>query len=211
MEGRRYRVYCAGPLFNEREREEMRLIADALSEAGYDTFLPQRDGLELTKCIEELKQNGFADDQATELMCQAIFALDVYQVLEGCHVVVANLNGRVPDEGTVSEAAIAWSRGKPVIGYKADSRTAFAGQDNPLVVGLFDFELCRSPQEVAAQVERKLRNIDSFDRQRDEREEEIFASLQLGQAIWGELQSNRGIEGVVEVLSQHGSAVEKAG
>ena len=211
MDSHGFRVYCAGPLFNERERAEMQLIAEALFEAGYDTFLPQRDGLELTKCIEKLKQDGFADDQASRLMCEAVFALDVYQVLEGCHLVVANLNGRVPDEGTVSEAAIAWSRGKPVVGYKTDSRTAFGGQDNPLVAGLFDFELCRSPREVAEQVARKLKSIGSFESHTDEREREIHSRVRLGEAIWDQLRGNQGIDGVVAVLAQHTSLAEKAG
>lgn len=29
------RVYCSGPLFNEKEREEMQQIADALEKAGF--------------------------------------------------------------------------------------------------------------------------------------------------------------------------------
>ncbi|OTP76147.1 Nucleoside 2-deoxyribosyltransferase [Caballeronia sordidicola] len=40
------RVYCAGPLFNARERAEMDSIASVLEQAGFSTFLPHRDGLE---------------------------------------------------------------------------------------------------------------------------------------------------------------------
>ena len=127
MQGHRGRVYCAGPLFNPKEREEMAALAGTLEEAGYETFLPQRDGLELTKCVAALVAKGLPPSSANRAMSEAIFALDVYQVLHGCDIVVANLNGRVPDEGTVSEAAIAWSRGKPVVGYKADTRSAFGG------------------------------------------------------------------------------------
>ena len=125
MDAGRLRVYCAGPLFNRKEQEEMLQISEALEEAGFDTFLPQRDGLELSKCVDELVREGMTVEEAGRLMAEAIFALDVYQVLEGCHMLVANLNGRVPDEGAVSEAAIAWARGKPVIAYKADMRSAF--------------------------------------------------------------------------------------
>jgi len=55
--------------------------------------------------------------------------------------VVINLNGRVPDEGAVVEAALAWSRGKPVVAYKADIRQLVASGDNPLVTGLARFQI----------------------------------------------------------------------
>ena len=35
------RIYCAGPLFNEPEKEEMTGIAAQLESAGHETFLPQ--------------------------------------------------------------------------------------------------------------------------------------------------------------------------
>ncbi len=196
------RVYCAGPLFNQQEREEMAHLATALEQAGFETFLPHRDGLELTECVDELARNGLTRDRANRIMSEAVFALDVFQVLQGCEIVVANLNGRVPDEGTVSEAAIAWSRGKPVVGYKTDSRTAFGGQDNPLVVGLFDFDLCNS----AAQVVDKAKAISQTgvrpENQQRAREDEITSRLQLGSAIWQALRGNRGVDGVVEILSR---------
>ena len=39
MEKRRYKIYCAGPLFNPKEREEMSQIASVLEHAGYSAFL----------------------------------------------------------------------------------------------------------------------------------------------------------------------------
>jgi nucleoside 2-deoxyribosyltransferase len=134
-------------------------------------------------------------------MSEAVFALDVFQVLQGCEVIVANLNGRVPDEGTVSEAAIAWSRGKPVVGYKTDTRTAFGGQDNPLVAGLFDFDLCVSASQVVARVNALAQSRTSPANRKNAREHEIASKLQLGSAIWQALCGNRGVEGVVEILS----------
>ena len=41
-----YKIYCAGPLFNPKEQEEMGQIASVLECKGYSVFLPQRDGLE---------------------------------------------------------------------------------------------------------------------------------------------------------------------
>lgn len=195
------RVYCAGPLFNQQEREEMTLLASALEHGGFETFLPHRDGLELTACVDKLTRGGLTKDRANGIMSEAIFALDVFQVLKGCDIIVANLNGRVPDEGTVSEAAIAWSRGKPVIGYKTDSRTAFGGQDNPLVVGLFDFDLCDSAQQIVARAKAIVRLGICPEARTHAREEEIASRLQLGSAIWQALSGDRGVESVVEILS----------
>ena len=72
-------------------------------------------------------------------MHRAIFALDAYQVVVGCGSLVCNINGRVPDEGAVAEASMAWTLGKPVVLYKQDIRTAVSGRDNPLVAGLAEF------------------------------------------------------------------------
>lgn len=196
----RKRIYCAGPLFTDKERQEMEELAQALEEAGYSTFLPQRDGLELTKCVECLIEKGHAHGKASLLMSRAIFALDVYQVLHGCDALVANLNGRVPDEGTVSEASMAWSRGKVVVGYKADSRTAFGGQDNPLVVGLFGFRLCTTIEEIPAVVQKSIQVAASARAHQVVREEEIDSHVGLGNVIASALEKGRCLDEIVEVI-----------
>ena len=134
------RVYCAGPLFNESERGEMSSIAAALRGAGFEPFVPHADGLEFAKVQPYLAGQGYDAAAAGQLLHEAIFALDVYQVVVGCGSLVMNMNGRVPDEGAVSEAAMAWILGKPIVIYKADARTKVSGRDNPLVVGLANFE-----------------------------------------------------------------------
>mgnify|MGYP003981738111 CR=1 FL=1 len=48
-----------------------------------------------------------------------------------------NINGRVPNEGTVVEAGIAWNAGKKIVIYKTDLRTLLKGSDNPLLSGLW--------------------------------------------------------------------------
>jgi nucleoside 2-deoxyribosyltransferase len=197
------RIYCAGPLFNGKERQEMEELARSLEAAGYDTFLPQRDGLELTKCVEILIGMRYSPEQAAQMMSEAIFALDVFQVLHGCHAVVANLNGRVPDEGTVSEVAMAWARGKVVVGYKSDTRSVFEGQDNPLVTGLFEFKLCRTFDAVVKAVSDGLRSAEGAGDVRATREQEITSQTKLGSEIWRTLQQSRDIARVVEVLVHH--------
>lgn len=194
------RVYCAGPLFNVKEREEMAELAAALEGAGYETFLPQRDGLELTKVVDALTKRGVEPVVASDVCAKAIFALDVYQVIVECGAIVVNLNGRVPDEGAVSEAAIAWCSGKAVVGFKADSRSVFIGQDNPLVTGLFNFEVCRSFGEVLGALERELERHQGDHAAEAPRIGEIAEYLTLGSRIWQAAHSGSGFDQVTEVL-----------
>ena len=193
------RVYCAGPLFNAKEQEEMRELAEALEAAGYATFLPQRYGLELTKVVEVLVERGMAPRLASEVTAKAIFALDVFQVVEQCDAIVVNLNGRVPDEGAVSEAAIAWCSGKVTVGYKCDSRSVFLGQDNPLVTGLFDVSLRDSCEAVVDAVRLGLASSSAGTR-KGSRNEQIARYLELGGRIWSAAGSEDRVARIAEIL-----------
>lgn len=134
------RIYCAGPLFNQAERDEMTEIADVLCEVGFTVYLPHRDGMEFRLILEELVERGWPAPLAAQFLHAAIFSLDVYQLAVECQAVAWNLNGRVPDEGAVSEAAIAWTLGKPIVAYKDDVRSLISGRVNPMLVGLVEFE-----------------------------------------------------------------------
>lgn len=133
-------IYCAGPLFNRSERAEMESIADRLIDAGYRVYLPHRDGMEFRLVLEVLVARGWERPVAAKFLHQAIFALDVYQLVVECDAVVWNQNGRTPDEGAVSEAAMAWTLGKPIVAYSDDVRTLIAGRINPLLAGLVEFD-----------------------------------------------------------------------
>lgn len=138
MEENPKKVYCAGPMFSPGEKEEQRRIAEALAAAGFATFLPQRDGLEIKEVMAQL-ENPAAMAQAMVFMPairKAVFALDLYQAVEECDCVVFNMNGRVPDGGSVSEAASAHMAGKPVVLYKETPIAFIAGEDNPMIDGL---------------------------------------------------------------------------
>jgi len=134
------RVYCAGPLFNGSERREMETIAGRLCDAGYSVYVPHRDGMEFRLVRAVLIDRGWDPVLAGRSLHQAIFALDVYQLAVECDAVVWNLNGRTPDEGAVSEAAIAWTLGKPLVAYSDDARSLIVGRINPLLAGLVGFE-----------------------------------------------------------------------
>lgn len=141
------KIYCAGPLFNPKEREEMAEIASALERADYEVFLPQRDGLEMARLSQELVDEGMPSDDANNLLLRAIFMIDTYHVSDSDGLVL-NVNGRVPDEGAMVEAGIAWTLRKPIVIYKTDSRSALLGVDNPLVLGLSSFQTVSTPNDV---------------------------------------------------------------
>lgn len=129
-------VYCSGPLFCPEETSGMSAIAKVLEEAGFITFLPQRDGIErfVTRFINTPLNVDILGSRRN--MDKAVFALDVYQIVKRCDCLVMNMNGRVPDEGAVAEAGIAFAAGKSVVLYKNDARTIFKGGDNSMITGL---------------------------------------------------------------------------
>ena len=89
---------------------------------------------------------------------QAIFWLDTYEIVSRCQGLVLNMNGRVPDEGAVVEAAMAWMAGKTIVLYKSDSRSLIQGSDNPLVLGLGSFAKVSTVPEIAYAFTQLFRN-----------------------------------------------------
>ncbi|HSD51579.1 MAG TPA: nucleoside 2-deoxyribosyltransferase [Candidatus Methylomirabilis sp.] len=144
-----YRIYCAGPLFNRPEREEMAEIARTLEGAGFSAFLPHRDSFVFEEVHREFLRGGYDATAASRMIHQAIFWLDAYEVLKGSQGLVLNMNGRVPDEGAVAEAAMAWMAGKAIVLYKSDSRSLIQGDDNSLVLGLGNFVKVSTVPEIA--------------------------------------------------------------
>lgn len=180
-------VYCAGPLFNQPERDEMTSIAEVLVGNGNSVFLPHRDGMEFRLIHEVLIERGWAPPIAGLFLHEAIFALDVYQLAVACDAMVWNMNGRVPDEGAVSEAAIAWTLGKPLIAYQDDARSKIAGRMNPLLVGLVDFKTVNRIQDIpsALQVERQKTSNRSVDL--DRLPAKLKATIDRGAQLWNTL------------------------
>jgi len=186
------KIYCAGPLFNAKEQEEMQEIASAFEAEGFETFLPQRDGLELCVLVEELVGMGIPNEEASRMLSKAIFSIDVYQVLEACDGLILNLNGRVPDEGAISEAAMAWCADKKVVAFKNDKRSIFFGEDNPLVAGLFGFEVFDTIEKAVFAMTHLFK---------EERPKEVLKdninlkqSLDQGRLIWSAISKRSEIE-----------------
>ena len=160
MDRNSFKIYCAGPLFNPMERKEMAKIADALKKAGYCVFLPQEDGLEFSKLYPAFIKCGINETKTNEILNEAIFSLDVFEVLDADGLIL-NMNGRVPDEGAMVEAGMAWSHEKVVVIYNSDDRSLIQGSCNPLVLGLSNFETVSSYEEIVHTFERKFRELGS--------------------------------------------------
>lgn len=158
MSSKIQKIYCAGPLFNPKEREDMNSIATVLEDAGYSVFLPQRDGLELAKLLPVLIEKDISKEEASIVLNNAIFSLDVFEVIDSDGVVL-NINGRVPDEGAMVEAGIAWAHEKPVVIFKNDDRSLIQGNCNPLVMGLADFEFIDKYENIPVAFKEKFSEL----------------------------------------------------
>jgi nucleoside 2-deoxyribosyltransferase len=145
---KKYQIYCAGPLFNDLEKQEMQSISQALEDNAYITFLPHRDGLEYSNIFPYLKaETNCSDEEINSIVSKAIFSLDIYKVYESDGLLL-NMNGRVPDEGAMVEAGVAWAFQKKIVIYKNDYRSIINGHDNPMIIGLSGFELVKEYEAI---------------------------------------------------------------
>lgn len=119
------KVYFAGPMFNQAEKDFNLRITKVLEDAGYKVFLPQRDG------IEAAQLEGKSEEELIEM----IFTLDEGNVKDA-DIIFMNLDGRVPDEGACVELGIGYAAGKRCYGFKTDTRSAERSLDlNPMISG----------------------------------------------------------------------------
>jgi len=131
------KIYFAGPLFCEAERNYNQSLTERLEALGFQVFLPQRDGVRSTR-------SGYQSMQPDEQR-EAIFTLDRDKILES-DIFLFVLDGRVPDEGACVELGIAYtqkylSKGdKILVGLHTDMRAAFiGGKLNPMVKVPLDY------------------------------------------------------------------------
>ncbi len=134
----------------------MNAIARVLEAAGFATFLPHRDGLEayVLRMADMPTPKPLAGIRSRIDM--AIFSLDVYELLERCAAVVCNLNGRVPDEGMIVEASLAYAAGRPLVLFKDDVRAPFSGYDNSMLTSLVKGRIINKMKEIPAAVKETL-------------------------------------------------------
>ena len=117
-----YKIYFAGPLFNEAERNFNNQLTLELEKEGFEVFLPQRDGIESI--------NIYPLSITKEEKRKRLFILDRDKILES-DIFLFILDGRAPDEGACVELGIAYhqkyafSKRKMIVGLHSDKRAAF--------------------------------------------------------------------------------------
>lgn len=155
------KIYLAGPLFSPGDRVEMEDIAKTLETAGYNTFLPQRDGFLSMELGNAVAATGYDTNEGLNIAYSLVFMLDVYQLVTLTDAVVVNLNGRSPDDGALIELGIAFALGKPIVLYKDDPRTFAMGTENPMVSGTANFNICTRLDHLVSSLDDALNKLNS--------------------------------------------------
>tara|TARA_Y100000310_G_C20509236_1_gene727982 strand:+ start:521 stop:925 length:405 start_codon:yes stop_codon:yes gene_type:complete len=99
------KIYIAGPLCNEKEREFLEEIDKVVKGLGFDTFLPHRD-CGLYKDLKDIERISKKDIE------------EVYN----CDLMIGVLNGICVGAGTAFEMGFADALNKKVIGLKTDRK-----------------------------------------------------------------------------------------
>ncbi len=143
------RIYFAAPLFNAAEQRFNARLTWQLEESGHRVFLPQRDGFEMAQVDTQ------AAPEAAAEMRRGVFQLDSSEVI-AADLVLAVLDGRVPDEGVCVEIGIAWANrnatggSRRIVGLKTDSRSWLPNDAlNPMVSEALDALFADEPDLLA--------------------------------------------------------------
>jgi nucleoside 2-deoxyribosyltransferase len=146
-------IFISGPMFSPADLWEGRKIKDSLEAAGFGTYWAPEDGIEDERLIDNLKSPlmELTDYRKVALLVQKIgWTLDIYMATSGCDAMVMDMNGRVPDEGSVVEAANAYACGMPLVLYKETSITMWGPFDNPMLAALTkDWEPVTRVEDIA--------------------------------------------------------------
>lgn len=140
------KIYLAGPLFTSAEREWNVQLARQLTRYGFEIWLPQ-------------------EQEPVERTARNVFFKDV-EGLDWTDVVVANMDGPDPDSGTAWECGYAYAKGKPVLAYRTDFRSAGDAHETPYNLMLSESAterrvfICMTVEEAASAISSSLRTIE---------------------------------------------------
>ena len=104
------KVYIAGKLTDDTERQKLEYIASICKNLGFKTFLPHKD-VGLYEKIKDVKK---------------IFEGDINEGFKDCDLVVVSLDGLHIGAGTAWELGFAYANKIPIIGIKTDEPIADA-------------------------------------------------------------------------------------
>jgi len=125
------KVYIAGKIRTESEREFLEEVEKLCDEKGFETFLPHRD-VGLADGIEDVEK---------------IFEGDIKNGFENVGLVVAVLDGLHVGAGTAWELGYAYAKGIPAIGIKRDEKVEDALEYlSAILIG--SMEIVRSMNEL---------------------------------------------------------------
>lgn len=102
------KVYIAGKIWTDTEREQLEAIGALCKKLGLETFLPHRDV-------------GFAESVKD---APRIFKGDITDGFKDCVLIIASLDGLHVGAGTAWELGYAYAHGIPAIGIKTDESPA---------------------------------------------------------------------------------------
>ena len=98
------KIYIAGKLSNNSEKDFLEEITRLCEDLGFETFLPHRD-VGLAESLDDVER---------------IFKGDIEEGFKDIDLVVADLNGLHVGAGTAWELGYAYAKGIPCIGIKTD-------------------------------------------------------------------------------------------
>jgi len=101
----KYRIYVAGPLCTQEERDFLEKIDKICKKHGFETFLPHRD-CGLWKSMKDVKRIAKGDLKG----------------FDNCKLVIASLNGFNVGAGTAWEMGYAHAKKIQVIAIKTDRK-----------------------------------------------------------------------------------------
>ncbi|MGH4124687.1 MAG: nucleoside 2-deoxyribosyltransferase [Clostridium sp.] len=120
------KIYIAAPLFNEMELKRNQEVSSIIEELGFDTYLPQREGGNVAKLIE----NATAEEAV--VIEKKVFLTDINAMNE-CDMIIFLMDGVSLDDGSCFALGYMYAKGKRTIGYKTDIRNFANGKDNLMI------------------------------------------------------------------------------
>ena len=155
------KVYIAAPLYSAKEQKDNLEIDGVLQRAGYDTFLPQRDGFAYSDLFKQVQNEGYDYEEARSIALGIIMHLDVYQVCEGCDATVLNLTVRNPGEGTITEGALCFRSERPLVLYKGNNPSFVLENHSPLLTGQTRYQIVGKVDEIPDKLKQIENEVES--------------------------------------------------
>ena len=155
------KVYIPAPLYSAKEQKDNLEIDEVLQGAGYETFLPQRDGFAYGDLFKQVQNEGYDYEEARSIALGIIMHLDVYQVCEGCDATVLNLTVRNPGEGTITEGALCFRSERPLVLYKGNNPSFVLENHSPLLTGQTRYQIVGKVDEIPDKLKQIENEVES--------------------------------------------------